>query len=155
MPGFGRFGHRSKPLAVTVGIVLLFLVVWVVVARLAASLNDRYESFYPSLAEADKDGAITRGWIPDDLLPSSSRAMHEVHDLSPRGNGVLSSLRLTIRKSFARTSRALMCYHRQVAVYETLTYRGGPAGSRAILIQAGFAVRGSISTRSKGQLMPS
>src|SRR5437870_3961109 len=83
MPGFGRFGHRSKPLAVTVGIVLLFLVVWVVVARLAASLNDRYESFYPSLAEADKDGAITRGWIPDDLLPSSSRAIHEVHDLSP------------------------------------------------------------------------
>src|SRR5437016_14530914 len=52
MPGFGRFGHRSKPLAVTVGIVLLFLVVWVVVARLAASL-------------------------------SSSRAIHEVHDLSP------------------------------------------------------------------------
>src|SRR5207245_3432254 len=73
----------------------------------------------------------------------------------PRGNGVLSSLRLTIRKSFARTSRALMCYRRQFAVYETLTYRGGPAGSRAILIQAGFAVRGSISTRSKGQLMPS
>src|SRR5437016_13581999 len=83
MPGFGRFGHRSKPLAVTVGIVLLFLVVWVVVARLAASLNERYESFYLSLAEADKDGAITRGWIPDDLLPSSCLAIHEVHDLSP------------------------------------------------------------------------
>jgi hypothetical protein len=45
--------------------------------------SDRYESFYPSLAEADKDGAITRGWIPDDLLPSSSRTIHEVHDLSP------------------------------------------------------------------------
>src|SRR5947209_10135911 len=83
MPGFGRFGHRSKPLAVTVGIVLLFLVVWVVVARLAASLNDRYESFYPSLADADKDGAITRGWIPNDLLPGSSREIHEVHDISP------------------------------------------------------------------------
>jgi hypothetical protein len=49
----------------------------------SASLSDRYESFYPSLAEADKDGAITRGWIPDDLLPSSSRAIHEVHYLSP------------------------------------------------------------------------
>jgi hypothetical protein len=41
------------------------------------------ESFYPSLADADKDGAITRGWIPDDLLPGSSRAIHEVHDISP------------------------------------------------------------------------
>src|SRR5437660_3802335 len=120
MPAFGRFGHLSKPLAVTVGIVLLFLVVWVVVARLAASLNDRYESFYPSLAEADKDGAITRGWIPDDLLPSSSRAIHEVHDLWPRGNGGLSSLRLTMRKSVARTLRALLCYRRQFAVYEAL-----------------------------------
>src|SRR5438105_15863417 len=83
MPGFGRFGHRSKPLAVTVGILLLFLVVWVVVARLAASLNDRYESFDPSLAEADKDGAITRGCIPDDLLPGSPRAIHYIHDVSP------------------------------------------------------------------------
>jgi hypothetical protein len=45
--------------------------------------SDRQESFYPSLAEADKDGAIARDWIPDDLLPSSSRAIHEVHDLSP------------------------------------------------------------------------
>src|SRR5438876_11885882 len=83
MPGFGRFGHRSKPLAVTVGIVLLFLVVWVVVARLAASLNDRYESFYASLEDADKDGAINGDWILVDLLPSSSRVIHEDHDLSP------------------------------------------------------------------------
>jgi hypothetical protein len=45
--------------------------------------HDLKESFYASLAEADKDGAITRGWIPDDLLPSSSRTIHEVHDLSP------------------------------------------------------------------------
>jgi hypothetical protein len=83
MPGFGRFGRPSKSLALTVGIVLLVIVGWVVVARLAASHSDRYESFYPSLSEAHKDGAITRGWIPDDLLPSSSRGIHEVHDLSP------------------------------------------------------------------------
>ncbi len=44
--------------------------------------GDRRESFYPSLADADKDGAITRGWIPD-LLPGSSRAIHEVHEISP------------------------------------------------------------------------
>jgi hypothetical protein len=83
MPGFGRFGRPSKPLAVVVGIVILLIVAWVVVARLSASFSDRYESFYPSLADAEKDGAITRGWIPDDLLPSSSRAIHELHDLSP------------------------------------------------------------------------
>src|SRR2546427_3277989 len=41
------------------------------------------ESFYSSLADADKDGAITRGWIPNDLLPGSSREIHEVHDISP------------------------------------------------------------------------
>jgi hypothetical protein len=45
--------------------------------------GERRESFYPSLADADKDGAITRGWIPDDLLPGSSRAIHEVHEISP------------------------------------------------------------------------
>src|SRR5260370_42477715 len=41
------------------------------------------ESFYPFLADAKKDGAMTHGWIPDDFLPRSSRAIHEVHDLSP------------------------------------------------------------------------
>ncbi|MCU1244069.1 MAG: hypothetical protein JWO71_4795 [Candidatus Acidoferrum typicum] len=83
MPGFARFGRPSKPLAVAVGIVLLLIAAWVVVAQLGANHGDRYESFYPSLAEADKDGAINRGWVPDDLLPRSSRAIHEVHDLSP------------------------------------------------------------------------
>jgi hypothetical protein len=83
MPGFGRSGRPGKPLAIAVGAILLFIVGWVVVSRLSASFSDRYESFYPSLADAEKDGAITRGWIPDDLLPSSSHAIHEVHDLSP------------------------------------------------------------------------
>ena len=83
MPGFGRSGRPGKSLAVVVGIVILLIVVCVVVARLSTSFSDRYESFYPSLADAEKDGAITRGWIPDDLLPSSSRAIHELHDLSP------------------------------------------------------------------------
>jgi len=54
----GRFGRRSKLLAVVVGIVGLLIVAWFVVAT---TLNDRYESFYPSLAEARKDGAIDRG----------------------------------------------------------------------------------------------
>ncbi len=50
---------------------------------LVAGCGDRHESFYPSLADADKGGAITHDWIPDDLLPGSSRAIHEVHELSP------------------------------------------------------------------------
>jgi hypothetical protein len=83
MPGFGTFGRPGKPLAIAVSVVLFLIVAWVVVARLSASLSDRYESFYPSLADAGKDGAITRGWIPDEFLPRSSRSIHEVHDISP------------------------------------------------------------------------
>jgi hypothetical protein len=49
---------------------------------LLACGGDRRESFYPSLVDADKSGAITRGWIPQ-LLPASSRAIHEVHETSP------------------------------------------------------------------------
>ncbi|MGA7930139.1 MAG: hypothetical protein WCA20_29620 [Candidatus Sulfotelmatobacter sp.] len=83
MPGFGRSGRPGKPLAIAVGAILLFIVGWVVVSRVAANLNDHSESFYPSLAEAGKDGAITRGWIPDVFLPRTSRSIHEVHYLSP------------------------------------------------------------------------
>lgn len=53
------------------------------ISALVACHGDRQESFYPSLAAADKDGAITRGWIPDDLLPTHSRDIHEIHELSP------------------------------------------------------------------------
>lgn len=48
-----------------------------------ACRSDRRESFYQSLADANKVGAINHGWIPDDLLPASSRAIHEVHEVSP------------------------------------------------------------------------
>ena len=50
---------------------------------LIACGGDRREYFYQTLAEADKAGEITRGWIPDDLMPSSSRAIHLVEELSP------------------------------------------------------------------------
>jgi hypothetical protein len=83
MPGAARVGRPSKLLAAAVGIVLLLIVAWIVVGRLAATFNDSFESFYPSLAEAKKDGAIARGWIPDEFMPPSSRAIHEIHDLSP------------------------------------------------------------------------
>jgi hypothetical protein len=49
---------------------------------LFACQSDRRESFYPAFADAEKGGAITRGWIPS-FLPESSHAIHEVHDMSP------------------------------------------------------------------------
>jgi hypothetical protein len=56
---------------------------WIgLICSLIACHSDRLESFYPTLADADIDGATIRGWIPD-LLPRSSRSIHEVHDLSP------------------------------------------------------------------------
>lgn len=83
MPGAGRFRSPRKPLVIAVGTVILLMLGWLVFVWLSAKFSDRFEAFYPSLAEADKDGAITRGWIPDDILPSSSRNIHEVHNLSP------------------------------------------------------------------------
>ncbi|HXF14761.1 MAG TPA: hypothetical protein VN517_16515 [Terriglobales bacterium] len=43
--------------------------------------GDRRESFYSSLADAKKAGAVDRGWIPD-FLPESSRNVHELHTVS-------------------------------------------------------------------------
>jgi len=83
MPGAGRYGRPSKPLTIAVAVTILLIAGWVAFARLSAKFSDRYESFYASLAEADKDGAIAHGWIPDDILPGSSRSIHAVHDLSP------------------------------------------------------------------------
>ena len=48
---------------------------------LVARSSDRRESFYPSLADADKARAITRGWIPD-FLPENARTIREAHEIS-------------------------------------------------------------------------
>ena len=48
---------------------------------LAACGHD-HNSFYPLLADADRDGEITHGWVPE-FLPKTSRNVHEAHDLSP------------------------------------------------------------------------
>ncbi len=83
MPGFGRSGGAYKPLAFTVGLVILLIGGWLAFVRLSAKFNDRYESFYPSQPEAIKSGGTTPGWIPDEFLPRSSHSIHEVHELSP------------------------------------------------------------------------
>jgi len=61
---------------------LSLLLVVVCSGFLVGCHSDRRESFYPSLSDAKKDGALDRGWIPD-FLPDSSHAIHEVHDNSP------------------------------------------------------------------------
>lgn len=63
----------KSPVALT-AIGLIFL--------LTACSSRRPESFYPTLIDADKNGAITRGWLPDSM-PQSFRNIHEVHEISP------------------------------------------------------------------------
>jgi hypothetical protein len=50
---------------------------------LAACHSDRSEWFYASLADVRKAEAGAQSWIPDDILPASSRSIHVVGELSP------------------------------------------------------------------------
>lgn len=52
-------------------------------SALVACHNDRPEWFYASLTDVSKANAGAQSWIPDDLLPASSRAVHVVGELSP------------------------------------------------------------------------
>jgi len=62
----------------------LLPVLWVgLISIFITGCGDHQETFYPSLADADKAEAISHGWIPDDLLPASSRAIHSVVEVSP------------------------------------------------------------------------
>jgi hypothetical protein len=72
-----RNAHAGNVYAVGMAVLCIGLT-----SVLLACHSDRRESYYPSLADADKDGAITRGWIPY-FLPESTRGIHEVHDISP------------------------------------------------------------------------
>jgi len=53
------------------------------VSVLVACHSDRPEWFYASLADVRKAEANVQSWIPDDLLPASSRNIHVVGELSP------------------------------------------------------------------------
>jgi hypothetical protein len=61
----------------------LFASVLCLVSVLVACHSDRPESFYASLADVRKAEASHQSWIPDDLLPASSRSIHVVGELSP------------------------------------------------------------------------
>ena len=54
-----------------------------VVSILVACHSDHPESFYASLADVRKAEASAQSWIPDDVLPASSRTIHVVGELSP------------------------------------------------------------------------
>lgn len=45
--------------------------------------GDYQESFYSSLADADKAGAAARSWVPDELMPKSAHDIHEIGEVSP------------------------------------------------------------------------
>ncbi len=83
MPRFGRPQHLSRLAKISALTFILLASGWIVIPRIAAKFGDRVESFYPSLSDAANKGVITRGWIPDDFLPSRSHSIHELHDLSP------------------------------------------------------------------------
>lgn len=53
----------------------------IVTCGLVSCENDRREAYYSSLADARRDGAIDRGWIPE-ILPESSSNIHELHEVS-------------------------------------------------------------------------
>src|SRR5260370_38275753 len=66
---------KQLPVAVSCGVLISILI--------GCRNSHDQESFYPFLADAKKHGAMTHGWLPDDFLPRSSQAIHQVHDLSP------------------------------------------------------------------------
>jgi hypothetical protein len=61
-------------------IVLLAALLWT--GTILAACGHDHEPFYSSLADADKNGEITRGWVPE-FLPKSSRDIRLAYDLSP------------------------------------------------------------------------
>lgn len=46
----------------------------------AAACSDTYDTTYATYAEAQRDGAIVRGWIPD-FVPHNARNIRDVHNL--------------------------------------------------------------------------
>lgn len=53
------------------------------VSVLVACRSERPEWFYASLADVRKAEPGAQSWIPDDILPASSRSVHVVGELSP------------------------------------------------------------------------
>jgi hypothetical protein len=52
----------------------------VVTASFLAACSDRIDNNYRTLADAERDGAIDRGWLPS-ILPASTRNIRESHNI--------------------------------------------------------------------------
>jgi hypothetical protein len=61
---------RTSYLVHRASLLLLFM--------MSVACSERIESTYPALADARRDGAITRGWLPT-FLPEGSRNIREIH----------------------------------------------------------------------------
>lgn len=60
--------------------VAIRLLASALIATSLAACRDTVEKRYADLAEARRDGAVDRGWIPD-FVPDSAHNFHDVHDL--------------------------------------------------------------------------
>lgn len=61
------------------------ILISLIAAGTVLGCSETIETYYPTLLEAKRAGAVEKGWIPPGL-PSSSRDIHERHDLdSNRG----------------------------------------------------------------------
>lgn len=104
------------------GVVMYFSLV----SMLAACGGGRNEYFYSTLADADKAGEIMRGWLPDDLVPKSSRDIRLVEELSPDYEWcVFDFLRPVTRKTSERISRVSINYRPRSQTLPVLGSNGG------------------------------
>ncbi|MGC2507437.1 MAG: hypothetical protein WA369_12300 [Candidatus Acidiferrales bacterium] len=65
------------------GSVWVRAAIYLGLASVLLGCGDHQERFYSTLADANKDGATDRGWVPDYVLPASVHSIHEAHELSP------------------------------------------------------------------------
>ena len=109
------------------------------------------ESFYPSMAEAAKDGAITRGWIPDDLLPTSARAIHEAHDLSPSTEWCAFDFDLVDSQNLRKKLKSVDVLPPSIRSVPNPHVSWWPGMLKGALIGRGFMERDSNSMWSRDQ----
>ncbi len=72
----------------------------IIISLLLCCCDETPYIYYPSLSDAQKRGAIKRGWIPS-ILPPSSTEIHEQHDIDTnetwiKFNAPLSELRILL-----------------------------------------------------------
>jgi hypothetical protein len=57
--------------------------VLLIVSLLVGCRTDRAEWFYPSLADVKRAEPSAQSWVPDDILPTTSRNIHIAGEISP------------------------------------------------------------------------